>query len=188
MKCDRCDNEATVHEVTIQGGKKVEQHLCERCALDAGVSTPPGPPLSKILSQFIGPNPSEQQTPTQRAKLTCSGCALTFAEFRSAGLLGCEACYVSFEAQLGPLIERAHEGATHHVGKAPKHPPTPTEPAGTPAAPAKAPCPDPEEGRRTRERVLRRQLEAAVKAEQYELAAKLRDEIGRLGTGEEGLA
>ena len=32
MKCDQCGQEATVHELRVVNGKKVERHLCEACA------------------------------------------------------------------------------------------------------------------------------------------------------------
>ena len=44
---------------------------------------------------------------------------MTWAEFRQSGLLGCAHDYTLFEKDLTPLLQRAHEGATHHVGKVP---------------------------------------------------------------------
>ena len=32
MKCDNCNNPATVHLTEIKHGKKIEKHLCEQCA------------------------------------------------------------------------------------------------------------------------------------------------------------
>ena len=34
MKCDRCDNDSTVHEVTVRNGVKVEKHLCKSGSAD----------------------------------------------------------------------------------------------------------------------------------------------------------
>ena len=50
----------------------------------------------------------------------CGACGTTFAKFRQTGLLGCAQCYFAFEDRLAPLIERAHEGASQHVGKTPR--------------------------------------------------------------------
>lgn len=50
MKCDLCDQEATVHEQTIRAGKVSERHLCERCAREAGISINPAAPLTSLLS------------------------------------------------------------------------------------------------------------------------------------------
>jgi protein arginine kinase activator len=83
---------------------------------------------------------------------------LTFVEFRNAGLLGCPADYDAFEKALVPLIERAHENSSHHIGKVPRRL----------AVPRSA------ESDLIR---LRRELTRAVDDEQYEAAAKLRDKI-----------
>ena len=102
---------------------------------------------------------------------SCEACGLTFAEFRKSGLMGCSACYKAFESQVGPLIERAHEGGTHHIGKIPRR-------AGASVE------------RQERITLLRRQLSDAIEAEQYERAADLRDQIRRFeegGIGERGL-
>jgi protein-arginine kinase activator protein McsA len=32
-KCDHCNEPATVLVTEIKGGKRVEKHLCERCAM-----------------------------------------------------------------------------------------------------------------------------------------------------------
>ena len=32
MKCDTCDNEATIHITEIRRGLSYDRHLCERCA------------------------------------------------------------------------------------------------------------------------------------------------------------
>lgn len=164
MKCDRCENEATVHEVTVHKGKKVEKHLCEQCAKTDGIAVQSHAPINALLTKFVMSSAGAASAPTQ--KLVCPGCAMTFADFRQHGLLGCPECYAAFEEQLGPLIERAHEGGVHHVGK------TPTRSGGSV----------------DRQRVLatlRRQLSEAVAAEHYERAAELRDELRSIGAHEE---
>lgn len=159
MKCDRCDNEATVHEVTLHKGKKVEKHLCEQCARGDGISVQQPAPIHQLLQKFVVPTAGAAQ-PRQ----VCPTCGTAYADFRQHGMLGCPDCYREFEDQLGPLVERAHEGATHHIGKAPKR-----------AA-----------GSLDRQRIvaaLRRQLNEAVAAEQYERAAQIRDQLRTAGEG-----
>lgn len=165
-KCDHCDREATVHEMVIRNGKQVEKHLCESCARESGIKVPTPPSLNDVIKQFVVAQASAPTTPTPVGQppaasakpAGCPGCGLTFAEFRQSGLLGCADCYKAFEAALGPLLERAHEGGTHHVGKAPSR-------AGH--------C----EERHERIAALRKQLVDAVAAEQYERAARLRDQL-----------
>lgn len=154
-KCDRCDNEATVHEVQIRGNKAVEKHLCETCAKEVGISAQPQPPISELITKFA----IAHGVPIAAVKSgECASCGLSFAEFRQSGLLGCPECYKAFEPQLAPLITRAHEGGTHHIGKTPKNA------TGI-------------EQRKERIIALRKQLSEAIAAEQYEQAARLRDQL-----------
>jgi protein arginine kinase activator len=206
VKCDKCANEATVHEVTIRSGKKVERHLCEQCAKGEGLPVQSAhASITQVLGQYIAQQAAgaASQAPTAGAteapKVTqCPTCATTYAQFRHDGLLGCPDCYAAFEIQLGPLLERAHEGGTHHVGKMPRrvsapalpggpgpvpplpriHGPAPSAPAPMPAAGARE---EPDKERAKRTELLRRKLAEAVAAEQYEAAAKLRDELRTLG-------
>lgn len=180
MKCDRCENEAKVHETTRRNGVTVEKHLCEKCAADDGLATPGQGPVHELLQQFAVAHAAlmSHGTPALGRQSICPECGLTFAEFKQGGMVGCQTCYRAFEAQLGPLLERAHEGASRHSGKHPKR-----------VAPARrVPNPEPEpastakaaEDRTKALGALRRQLELAVKTEQYEQAAKLRDQLRML--------
>ncbi len=183
MKCDLCDNEATVHEVTVRNMVKVEKHLCEKCAQAAGIAIQPAMPINELMSKFMV---TQAQGVAQRAP-ACAACGLAYAEFRQSGLLGCPECYRAFEALLGPLIERAHEGGSRHCGKSPRR-------RGGSAGVAPA-APNAEEAQRlhalqkaaARQQELRQALASAIRAEQYERAATIRDELRRFeqppGTG-----
>lgn len=155
MKCDRCDSEATVHEVTLHKGKKVEKHLCEQCAKGDGISVQPQASITQALTKFELTTPTAK---TPQPKQQCPTCSMTFAEFRQLSQLGCPDCYREFEEHLSGLLERAHEGGTHHVGKNPTR-------AGASI------------DRQHLLAALRRKLTEAVKSEQYEKAARLRDEL-----------
>jgi len=88
----------------------------------------------------------------------CISCGLTWAEFRDRSQFGCSECYDAFEKQLNALLERAHEGGAHHVGKRPhRH--------------------LDDYDVKVRIQHLRKQLADAISAEQYEHAAQLRDDI-----------
>lgn len=155
-KCDLCDREATVHDLTIKNGRQVEKHLCEQCAKDEGVAVQQHAPINELITKFVLSHAGV--TDAAKPVGACPSCGMTFADFKSTAQLGCAACYVAFEAQLSPVLERSHEGATHHVGKSPGR----REGAGE---------------RLERIRLLRKQLSDAVAAEQYERAAALRDEL-----------
>ena len=77
------------------------------------------------------------------------------------GLTTSQACYglaINFEQALLPLIERAHGGKNTHSGKVPTKVPKDTK-------------------KFVELSQLRQQLEQAVRDEDYELAAKLRDKM-----------
>ena len=157
-KCDLCDKPATVHSVKIEKGQKIQEHLCDYHAAVAGLVKPSLPkPINELLSNFVKVHSGQIQAGTA-GETTCESCGMTWTEFREHSLLGCPLCYESFEEQLAPLLERAHEGATHHIGKVPKR-------AGA------------DEHRQQRLLAMRKRLAEAVASEDYELAARLRDEI-----------
>jgi len=164
MLCECGKREATVHEVVIKNGKKVEKHLCEVCAQQQGIPTQPSMPISELLSSFVIASGTAQPT------LQCPSCSLQFDEFKRTGQLGCPDCYDAFEEPLALLLERTHEGATHHVGKIPRR-------AGQERGDLA--------GERTLQRAemvrtLRKRLESALRDEDYENAAAIRDELTRL--------
>ena len=151
MKCMFCDSPATVHLTNIVSGKKRETHLCEKCARERNLlPDPPGPQIDlKALMTLLGP----LQGRSAAAEPACPACGLSFAAFKAEGRLGCPHDYAAFRSSLEPLLERIHR-ATTHEGK-------------TPVA-----------ARRVAElERLRGEMAAAIAAEEYEQAARLRDLI-----------
>ncbi len=161
-KCDQCNRPATHHSVEIISGQKIEKHLCDLHAAEDGlVIKSAHTPINELLTKFVKLHSGEEAIASATTNLTCDNCGLTFAEFRETSLLGCPHCYKAFEQPLGPLLERAHEGGTHHIGKVPRR-------AGA------------GEQRQMALQRLRRQIDDAVVAEDYELAARLRDDIHQM--------
>ncbi len=156
-KCDHCDKPAVVHELVQKGGVKREIHLCLEHAQEAGVALPASQPINQLLKQFVMTTAKAGVT----AAKSCPACGLSFARFRQAGTLGCPDCYRAFEELLAPLIERAHNGATQHRGKAPRRA------AGS-------------VDRQLVVQQLMKELDQAVASEQYERAAELRDRLRTL--------
>jgi len=156
-KCDHCDKSAVVHEVVIRNGVTSEIHLCAQHAQAKGYEVPVTP-VATLLSKIV-----EQHGLAKRGKGagTCPGCGLTVLEFRQSGILGCPACYDAFQPDLGALIARAQAGATHHTGRAPRRASGNVE-------------------RGMQRARLVQELSAAVAAEQYERAARLRDRLRQL--------
>lgn len=161
MLCQRCQKaQATVHltEIVQPDGDKHERHLCERCAAEEGLTMQKQEPISAILEGLV----KHSAGMSQADEVTCPQCGLSFRDFRSTGLLGCPNDYKAFASQLAPLIERAHDGATHHVGK------SPGRLKGT------------EPSVHVKIARLQRSLKEALEVEDYERAAQLRDEIKAL--------
>jgi protein arginine kinase activator len=142
--------------------EKRERHLCEECAEKENVIIKQHPKTTgDILKEFM----KHKAMPGEDDHQACPKCGLTFREFRLEGHLGCPHDYEVFRSLLTPLIERAHEGATHHVGKVP----------GTADATIR---------KQTGLLRLRRELQDAVENENYERAARLRDEISHVESAE----
>lgn len=181
MKCSECgQNEATIHETVIINGKPMEKHLCEDCAAKSGLGGQGHLPMHELVATFVK---AVSSTESATAAATCNVCGLTYARFKQTGLLGCAGCYRTFEEKLGPLIERAHEGATHHVGKIPRGALERSRQGGADRLEMLLGS---SKEREERLAVLRRQLASAVEAEHYEQAASLRDEIRKLDEIESG--
>jgi protein arginine kinase activator len=158
MKCDNCNKTATVHLTEIKAGKKIEKHLCEQCAAqNEGVPVKSHMPINELLTNFVMAHSGLQK----EVGTGCDNCGITWAEFRQTGLLGCANDYVVFEKDLSPLLQRAHDNATHHLGKVPAR-------RGNSGVPIK---------RQVDLTRLRKDLQRAVEGEEYERAAKLRDQI-----------
>jgi protein arginine kinase activator len=165
MECQSCHvRKATVHLTEILENKeKHEVHLCEECANEQQQAS--GVEIMGLLSSAFAP--VAKQAGAAAGNALCPDCGLSYHEFRSRGRLGCPACYDTFRAALEPLLEKIH-GGTQHMGKSP-------DPAGASS--------------HVQERelvALRRRLQAAVKDENYELAARLRDDLRTLEEGSEG--
>lgn len=164
MQCQQCANADAVIQLTkvVDNQTKV-LHLCEACAAEQGVETGPSAaslPLTDFLAQ-IGKGVGEGAGALGR----CPSCGLTPAQLKQAGRLGCSTCYTHFEPHLRGLLRRLH-GGTQHVGKV-------TAPRGAEAG-----------GRRVQVDSLRRSLQRAIDAEDFEYAASLRDQIRQLESQE----
>jgi len=163
MRCQICKkNEATIHLTEITDGLRTEMHICERCAHEQGIAVKSQIPLNELLSSLLAVQPTDEEIfGASDKKLSCPHCGFTLDQFRKKALLGCPYDYQVFEKALSPLIEKAQDGKTTHCGK----------------VPSKAP----KDAKKQMELFnLRQQLETAVQKEDYELAAKLRDEINQL--------
>lgn len=160
MLCQQCKKQtATVHLTDLVKGEKRELHLCEECASQEGVAVKHHLSIDEVLNSFLMSQAGVQEL----AKIKCPQCGMTFAEFRSQGLLGCPNDYDVFDRALASVVERAQDGQTHHTGK----------------SPGQVVQLDPVQQERLR---LERELREAVEKEDYERAAQVRDQISELSS------
>ena len=171
MLCEKCKkNQATVfYEENINSNKR-SYSLCSECAaeLEKDGELSFGYDLSKnffslpsfgsfhdgLFGGLFG-QPADH-TPQK----TCRVCGASFDDFRKNGKTGCPECYATFGEELNDTIRSIH-GNVKNVGRAPSR------------------------FRKNREKEdklakLKAQLKDAVSGENFELAAKLRDEIHTL--------
>ena len=161
MICESCNKyEATVAYTHIVENKKTTVHLCNFCASrgdeeESSAEQKPVPGAKVVIELTQVSNTEAEAVPA-----ACSGCGMTYEEFRKAGRFGCQDCYAAFDGQLQRLMKRIH-GSVQNEGKqlVQRQPLTPQ-------------VEDLEE--------LRKALEAAVAEEAFERAAELRDRILQL--------
>lgn len=161
MQCEHCgERPAAIHLTQIVNNSVTTLHLCEICAEEKGVKTDASLtkyPLSDLLAS-MGKG-GAAALPAMDEGVRCPACHASLQDFRDTGRLGCPVCYDTFHRHLRDLLRRVH-GSSHHVGEQYRS----VEP------------PESKDEDRTLAD-LRDQLRRAVEAEQFELAAELRDRI-----------
>ncbi len=166
MQCQCCKNHtATIHLTEISNGQRLETHLCESCAQKQGLAVKNQIPLNELLSTLLAVQPDLKkqlgETEGSAVDTPCPSCGMTLRRFQKEVVLGCPYDYEFFEKSLDPIIEKSQGGNTVHCGKVPSKLPS-----------------------NSKKQIdivkLEKQLESAVKNEDYETAAKLRDRIKKL--------
>ena len=162
MLCDQClKNAATVHMTTFVNGQVKTVHLCSQCAAQKkGTMAIPWFSFNDFFSAFYDEE--------EGSDVVCEGCGTTLANFTKEGRLGCARCYKTFESSLMPILKSIHMN-TRHTGKRPGEAVV-VEP-GREAALSEV---------EQRKEQLKKKLREAVAVENYEEAARLRDEIALL--------
>ncbi len=165
MICDACkQQQATVHLTEIVNDQMTELHLCEACANQKGAQVESHFGLADLLAGLADVGKMAEAEEEVAAK-ACSGCGMTYNDFRKVGRLGCDACYTTFKRNVVNLLKRIHS-STHHVGKTPSRL---VKPAQTKAELTE----------------MKRRLEQAIEMEEFEEAARLRDHIREIEHSEQ---
>ncbi len=168
MLCEKCKKkEATVfYEETING-KSRSYSLCGDCAEEMKQSGELN--MGQSFGSFFGASPFGTLPDsffgglfglpegTRTSKKVCPLCHASFESFRRSGKAGCPSCYDTFSAELENTLRSIH-GNVKHIGR----------------APAKF---KKQQEEKSRLEELRADLKRAIAQENFESAAKLRDEI-----------
>ena len=171
MKCDSCDQKATVFYTQVTDGKMKKTALCEACAEQQGITDPTGflmadqlmgkplPPESPI------PKPADAEVQSLDGASKCLTCGFTVADYQKIGRLGCGDCYQAFRPEIEQRLPSLHKGLVHtgHV------------PAGLAEL----------EKKQSLESELKQKLDEAIAAENYEDAARFRDELQKVAEEKE---
>jgi protein arginine kinase activator len=161
MLCERCHKRlATLRYSEVIDGKAIVRNICQNCLNEIQGNASTGFEMSGAA-----PTPRHdlfQRMATDRLArhIVCSGCGLELADALHRGVLGCPVCYDSFTDHL-PNVLRGIQPGLRHRGK------TPSRDASR-------------EQLHMQLQTKRALLRSALKTENYEDAAKLRDEIKAL--------
>ncbi|MHC1694481.1 MAG: UvrB/UvrC motif-containing protein [Eubacteriales bacterium] len=163
MLCQICNkNQANVFLRKTINGETTQYNLCEECAAKNNVGFEmPSSFMSAFntgISGLFGDMLTQPLTPP--VYKSCPQCGSTLRSIMSSGKVGCGECYSSFMSELAPSISRIH-GNTVHAGKIPS------------SLSGKL-------GHRRKLDSLKRELDNAIREQEYEKAAKLRDQIKEL--------
>jgi protein arginine kinase activator len=156
MKCQFCGkNSANIHFTNVVGNDVQKIHICRTCAEAKGFDYLKKSNFEKndLLAGLV----EKKGGPKRR----CKHCGRTYAAFSKSAGLGCSKCYESFGEDIAKVLKRIH-GNARHYGKSPRRY-----------------CSEKVNARR-RIRALEDELRISVEVENYERAARLRDEIADL--------
>lgn len=195
MLCERCKiREANIQYTEIANGVRTEHNYCAQCAKEMDF----GPysaifegefPLGKILSGLLGV-PGEAEEEEKANQIVCPTCGTSYDDFVKNSRFGCADCYSVFDLLISDKIKQL-QGNVRHTGKHPKFQKIKAEPfhlvsTGQPEEAVKTA--GAETGENTavdgsaenQLRELEAKLREAVRTEEYEAAAKYRDQIRAL--------
>ena len=157
MICEVCHKEkATIFLTETVNGKKVELHMCSICAAKEKSRMYAEDSFQQFLSGLLKLSESEAKK-TDQPLNQCPECKMTLDDFRRHSKVGCANCYEVFRPYVKHVV-RSVQGGMKHTGKKPI---------------------------RQNEKVIRREtfaqlesdLKLAVMQEDYEEAARIRDQL-----------
>ena len=150
--CEKCPHPCSVHYTRVSAEGAQTLGMCANCP-QAKALAAPAPTADFEDAALPEPVPAADAAPR------CPSCGFALADFEREKSLGCPRCYEVFSDTLHEVLRSAQAGQTHHG----KHPAN-------------------RDGmlREARLREARTELALAVAKEDFESAARLRDEIRTL--------
>ncbi len=139
----------------LVGDKSQKIHLCAECADEKGITNLDNFDLSDVLMSDIEKADADENEAVDQNE--CTECGFTLQDLRKIGRLGCSSCYQLFGSEVKSMIGTMHHGETHE-GKVPKGMLLVIE--------AKSKIEN-----------LQSQLDKAIKAEEYEKAGELKNQL-----------
>jgi protein arginine kinase activator len=166
MKCEICGaRKAVIHIQQVIGKERVDLHMCEECALERGI-TGEGEHVELSISNMLN-GLVDIRNLKEKKNAICPQCGLSWDLIHKREKMGCAECYTTFSREIRFLLEKMGVESAHR-GKLPK-------------------------GLRTYKRYLvdvvklKEGLKEALKREDYEKAARIRDRLAELEeTAEDG--
>ena len=175
MICQKCGKyNAEIYYKQTVNGQTQEYALCSKCAEQLKKEGKLNIKMPSLFDDFdlgfgsaslLGLNdlfglPYDNKIAKISEKKKCTLCASTFDDLVKNGKVGCAKCYEIFADELNTSVERIH-GKAKYMGKKPKK--------------YKA-----KETKEDKIKDLKAQMKTAIKSQEFEKAAVLRDEIRAL--------
>lgn len=159
MDCHFCKQKpASIFLSQIFKGKVIKLDLCDACAKKLEVTDIQGLAVNELIDKIKVLQEEEKGVDSP----ACPSCGFTQSHLRKSGRLGCPDCYTFFGSELKEILQDCQKSLVHS-GKAPE---------------------------RARDLIesfqldeLEKELKAAIRDENYEVAARLRDRIHKNKSG-----
>ena len=153
MLCDRCKKNLALNYYKQNiNGKIYECHLCHECTKNL---THVNIFIDELLGGLIG---AHNSVLTESVQKKCLKCNNAINDIVKIGKVGCSDCYIQFKDMLMPSIKKLHV-STKHMGNVPLSFHSEKSPKIS---------------------ILKAKLDAAIKKQEFELAAEIRDQINNL--------
>lgn len=154
LECQNCKKECTIHLTQIINTQVKKIHMCATCPKAKKMESPTE---FGLVDQLLGPKKNLESL--TQPEITCQACSYTETEFKKTGRLGCPYCYDFFILPQMEILRNIHHDITHK-GKEPRN----------------------QHKKEVRAHIddLKKNLNKLIDTEDYESAAKLRDEINLL--------